>query len=344
MAGIARILSIDGGGIRGIIPALILQRIEERTGKAISELFHMIAGTSTGGILACALTAPVINGKPRKAEEIVSLYRDRGQEIFESSFWHGFGSIGGMADEKYESDNLEGILKEYLKDAKLSDIEQELLITTYNIVSRKPFFMKSWKARGKNLRNNETQQDRNYYLKDVARATSAAPTYFEPALIKSMAGNDYPLIDGGVYANNPAMCALSSARILYPKKTRFLIVSLGTGETRRQIPYKKAKDWGLVGWARPVMYIFMDGASDVVDYQIEQEFSPRDYFRFNIELGADQEDEDAPNDDMDDARPENIGLLEKTAQRLMHVEKQKLNRLIQQLKNPITNKEDLSGN
>lgn len=344
MPGVARILSIDGGGIRGIIPALILQRIEEKTGKAISELFHMIAGTSTGGIIACALTAPVINGKPREAEKIVDLYRNRGQEIFDSSFWHGFGSIGGMIDEKYESENLEGILNEYFQDTKLSDIEQELLVTTYNIESRKPFFMKSWKARGKNLRNGETQQDRNFYLKDVARATSAAPTYFEPALVRSMADKDYPLIDGGVFANNPAMCALSSARILYPNKTRFLIVTLGTGETRREILYENAKDWGLIGWARPVMYIFMDGASDVVNYQIEQEFSPRDYFRFDIELGADKKDEDAPNDDMDDARPENIRLLEKTAQRLMRLERQKFNRLIQQLKNPITDRKDLHGN
>ena len=344
MPGVARILSIDGGGIRGIIPALILQRIEERTGKAISELFHMIAGTSTGGILACALTAPVINGKPRKAEEIVDLYRNRGQEIFDSSFWHGFGSIGGITDEKYESDNLEVILEEYLKNTKLSDIEQDLLVTSYNIETRKPYFMKSWKARGEKLRDNETQQDRNLYLKDVARATSAAPTYFEPALVKSMARNEYPLIDGGVFANNPAMCALSSARILYPGKTRFLIVSLGTGETRREIPYEKAKDWGLIGWARPVMYIFMDGASDAVDYQIEQEFSHRDYFRFNIELGADQQDADAPNDDMDDARPENIKMLEETAKRLMHIERQNLNRLIQQLKTPITDRNNLDNN
>ena len=165
MAGVARILTIDGGGIRGIIPALILQRIEERTNQKISDMFHMIAGTSTGGILACALTAPVANGMPRTAAEIVDLYRIQGKEIFESSFWHGFGSIGGLLDEKYESKNIEEILEYYMENAGLSNIKQDLLVTSYNIHTRKPYFFKSWKARGEKLREGETAQDRDFLLK-----------------------------------------------------------------------------------------------------------------------------------------------------------------------------------
>ncbi len=342
MAGTARILSIDGGGIRGIIPALILQRIEERTGKQISDLFHLIAGTSTGGILACALTAPTGNGKPRTAEGIVGLYRDRGREIFDSSFWHGFGSLGGLVDEKYEADNLEEVLNDYLSDTRLSDINQDLLVTSYNIATRRPFFFKSWKARGVRLSDGETAQDRDFSLVNVARATSAAPTYFEPALVGNLRQVQFPLIDGGVFANNPAMCALSSARVLYPNRSRFLIVSLGTGETQREVPYKKAKDWGLLGWARPILYVVFDGVSDTVNYQLEQEFSARDYFRFQIELGGDPNDENAPNDDMDDATPENIQKLERVAWELLSKERPALDRLINQLKSPMAPKEDLS--
>jgi patatin-like phospholipase/acyl hydrolase len=341
MAGVARILTIDGGGIRGIIPALILQRIEERTNQKISDMFHMIAGTSTGGILACALTAPVANGMPRTAAEIVDLYRIQGKEIFESSFWHGFGSIGGLLDEKYESKNIEEILEYYMENAGLSNIKQDLLVTSYNIHTRKPYFFKSWKARGEKLREGETAQDRDFLLKYVSRATSAAPTYFEPAYVKNQKGDNFPLVDGGVYANNPAMCALSSARILYQNKTRFLIVSLGTGETQRKIPYKSAKDWGLIEWARPLLYILFDGVSDVVDYHLQQEFSLRDYFRFQIDLSNDIDDANAPNDDMDDARPENISKLEAIAESLIKKEKDALNRLINQLKNPMAPREDL---
>ncbi len=342
MPGVARILAIDGGGIRGIIPALILQRIEERLNKPISELFHMIAGTSTGGILACALTAPVNNGMPRSAAEIVDLYRVRGKKIFESSFWHGFGSIGGLVDEKYKSENLEEILEYYLEDTKLSNLKQDLLVTSYNIHSRKPYFFKSWKARDEILHQGESTQGRDFLLKHIARATSAAPTYFEPAYIPNINGQKFPLIDGGVFANNPAMCALSSARILYPNKTRFLIVSLGTGETQREIPYEKAKDWGLVEWARPLLYILFDGVSDVVDYHLRQEFPKRDYFRFQIDISNDIDDENAPNDDMDDTRPENISKLEAVAEILMKKEKAELDRLISQLKNLMTPRADLT--
>ena len=342
MPGVARILAIDGGGIRGIIPALILQRIEERLNRPISEIFHMIAGTSTGGILACALTARVGGGAPRSAAEIADLYRLQGREIFQSSFWHGFGSIGGMVDEKYEADNLEGILKTFLGDVTLSDLKEDLLITSYDIHDRKPYFFKSWKARGERLREDESAAERDFLLRNAARATSAAPTYFEPACVPNAKGEEFPLIDGGVYANNPVMCAFSSASVLYPERTRFLILSLGTGETQREIPYREAKNWGLMGWARPLLYILFDGVSDVADYHMQQMFSDRDYFRFQIPISKDGDDPDAPNDDMDDARPENIVKLESLAHRLMQEEKDKLNRLVNQLKRPKCDRADLT--
>ena len=341
MAATVRILSIDGGGIRGIIPALLLQYIEERVGRPIAELFHMIAGTSTGGILACALTADTGTGKPHSAGDIVDLYATEGQEIFKKSFWYGFGSLGGMVDEKYEADELERILKNYMGDTKLSQVDIDLLLTSYDINTRKPYFFKSWKARGERLQGDETALQRDFYLRTAARATSAAPTYFEPAYVKNMAGEGFPLLDGGVFANNPAMCALSSARKLYARSSRFLIVSLGTGETQREIPYEKAKDWGLLGWARPILYILMDGVADAVDYHLSQEFLCRDYFRFQTDIGGDPNDEEAPNDDMDDARPENIRKLEVTARKLIEQERPNLNRLINQLKQPLTPRQEL---
>lgn len=340
MSGTARILCIDGGGIRGIIPALVLQRIEERTGKQIAELFHMIAGTSTGGILSCALCAPVNEGKPRSAGKIVQLYRKWGMKIFKKSFWKGFGSLGGMVDEKYDAGNLEEVLREYLGETRLSDVPQDLLVTSYDIHKRKPYFFKSWKARGEHLTQNESSADRDFELREASLATSAAPTYFQPAKIEK-SSQIFPLIDGGVFANNPAMCALASAWKLYPNKSRFLIVSLGTGETQREIPYEDAKDRGLIQWPRPLLYILFDGVADAVHYQLQQEFSARDYFRMQIDLSNDINDINAPNDDMDDARPENIEKLEKVGKELLIREKQNMNRLINQLKNVITPRDEL---
>ncbi|NIT84110.1 MAG: patatin, partial [Nitrospinaceae bacterium] len=103
-------------------------------------------------------------------------------------------------DEKYEADNLERILKERLEDTPLSASLTDLLVTSYDIQRRKPLFFKSWRARGEELRRGEMPAEREFKLRDVARATSAAPTYFEPALIENAAGRSFPLVDGGVFA------------------------------------------------------------------------------------------------------------------------------------------------
>lgn len=308
-----RILSLDGGGIRGIIQAKVLEYIEAKAGKPATECFDLIAGTSTGGILGCGLCVKGDGGKPKfPAATMVKLYRDNGGTIFHSSFWHGFGSLGGMVDEKYEADGLEKVLREYFGDALLSGSLGRLLVTSYDIAQRQPYFFKSWKA-GEDM-------DRDHFLRDVARSTSAAPTYFEPCLCPSRGGAQRPLIDGGVFANNPGMCAMASARTLFPDAKNFLVVSLGAGETKREIPYPKAKNWGLMGWARPLLYILFDGVSDSVDYELEQEVG-KNYFRFQVEIG------DAANDDMDDVRPENIAGLERLAEKLIGREKARLDQV-----------------
>jgi hypothetical protein len=114
------------------------------------------------------------------------------------------------------------------------------------------------------------------------------------------------MIDGGVFANNPAMCALAAARRLYPEARRFLVVSLGTGGLQRPIPYSKAKDWGLVGWLRPLLSVIFDASSDTVCYQLDEEVGEENNFRFDIALGERAGDPEAVNDDFDDASPGNL--------------------------------------
>jgi hypothetical protein len=151
-----------------------------------------------------------------------------------------------------------------------------------------------------------------------------------------------PLIDGGVFANNPAMCAFSAARKLFPRASKTMVVSLGTGETLREIPYQQARGWVLAGWARPLLYVLFDGVSDAVDYHLSTLLTPRDSFRFQTAINKVPEDETAPNDDMDDARPENIQRLERLSQEILDREGQNMNRLIRQLKGPITPRESLT--
>ncbi|MFZ5449783.1 MAG: patatin-like phospholipase family protein [Thermodesulfobacteriota bacterium] len=310
-----KLLSIDGGGIRGIIPAMILAEIEKRTRKTTASLFDLMAGTSTGGIISLALSRDGGNGAPKyRALDLVDLYVNRGPEIFYRSFWRGVSSVAGLTEEKYPQGPLEGILKEYFDEVPLSAALTRVLVSSYEIETRNPFFFKSWRDETKPV-----------LMRHAARATSAAPTYFEPALIK-VEGQEMALIDGGVFVNNPAMSAYSEARRLFPAETDFLVVSLGTGQLTRAIPYDDAKDWGKVQWALPLISVVFDGVSDAVDYQLRQILGDR-FFRFQTTL-------DTANDDMDDASPANLSALKAEANRIIKAQKNDIDKLCRLLMQP----------
>ncbi|MCA8929496.1 MAG: patatin-like phospholipase family protein [Alphaproteobacteria bacterium] len=320
-----RILSIDGGGIRGVIPSVLLQQLEKRSGQPISALFDLIAGTSTGGILAVGLTVPGVRRKPKyTASDMVDLYANRGHEIFQRSFWRGLTSLGGVADEKYPAEPLEAILDDYAGKAKLAKTLVPIVVTSYDIERREPYFFKTrWAVE---------QADRNHYLRDVARATSAAPTYFEPAKVRSLA--DEPtrrvLIDGGVFANNPAMCAYVEACNMGVDPAEIVVVSLGTGVATRKIAYEDAKGWGAVGWVKPIISIMMDGVADSADYQLQQllpdshQPESQRYFRFNTPL-------DLALDDMDAANAGNIRALQAEAGQILEQQGAEFDRLVRLL-------------
>ncbi|WP_300424863.1 patatin-like phospholipase family protein [uncultured Thalassolituus sp.] len=293
------ILSIDGGGIRGIIPAIVLAEIERVTGKPICQLFDLITGTSTGGILALGLVKDSGSGEPQfSAKELIDIYRQRGRDIFSRSFWKGMSSVAGLMDEKYPTDGIEKVLEEYLGHEPLGAALNNVMITSYDLGNRKPLFFKSWKT--------------SFYqteMRHVARATSAAPTYFEPALIPTC-GSLAALIDGGVFINNPAVSAYAEALKLFPGED-IRVLSIGTGELIRPIDHGEACDWGKAGWMLPVLDCVFDGVSNAADYQMEQ-FLGENYIRLQVAL------EDAA-DDMDNASKGNIRLLEAEAERLLEV-------------------------
>lgn len=335
-----RILSIDGGGIRGILPARVLQHIEEAAGRKINEIFDLIAGTSTGGILGCGL----FHGVP--AKDLGDLYVRRGGEIFAHSLWRSAKTIGGIDGPRYDAGVIEEILAEILGDARLSDqpgprrdAKAELLVPTYVIelpravviggvpTTRTPMLFNSWKARGSFLASGETAAAFDFALKDVARATSAAPTYFSPAQYRNRAGDIYASVDGAVFANNPAMCALVAAQQLHGRDRRYIVVSIGTGSLERAIPYDEAKNWGEIHWLMPVLSVLMDGNVDTVCYQLD-ELLGADHFRFEISTGLDLRDPTTVNEDIDCADADNIGRLERLAQKLIATSAPKLEQLM----------------
>lgn len=304
-----KILSIDGGGIRGLIPALVLAEIENRTGKSIAHCFDLIAGTSTGGILALALSKRAADGGARySAADLADLYRARGKDIFKRSLWKGVSSVAGFADELYPSDGIEAVLKEYLGEDQLGTGLVRTLITTYDIQNREPLFLKSWR-----------DECSNVLMRDAARATSAAPTYFEPALVPI--GNAvHALVDGGVFINSPSVSAYVEARKIFPDENDFLVVSLGTGELIRPIPHADAKDWGKAGWLLPLLTCMFDGVADAADYQLSTLLGNR-YLRFQTRLTT-------ASDDMDNATAGNLANLTLEASKLLASHHPQLEQLV----------------
>lgn len=308
------ILSIDGGGIRGIIPASFLVEIERRTGRPISELFDLVAGTSTGGLLACALMVPDAQGKPKHtAREIYAAYLEHGGAIFHRGALRKAATLGGLSGPKYSPRPLERWLSEYLGDARLHETLKDILVTAYDMASSTPWFFKTTFAK-----THRSEED-DPLLAQAAYATAAAPTYFPPLALGSLC-----LVDGGVFASNPAMCAYAEARKLYPHERDFLLVSLGTGVYVQNRPCSKVESWGIVKWAVPITDVMLNSSSATVDYQLRQLLGDESYARFQTRLPADAAA-------MDDASGENLARLELIAKKAVEDHSAKLERVCRML-------------
>ncbi len=287
-----RVLAIDGGGIRGLIAALVLAELEDRSGQPASELFDLIAGTSTGGIIAGAVCAP----DPLPAAEVAAIYEEEGPRIFDLSVAQRIRSAGGLLDEKYDDAALNAALERFLGDKRLSQTRPDLIVPTYDTAAPGPYFFKTTEAR------EDPAEDAA--LSAVARATSAAPTYFEPSERGGLA-----LVDGGVFAVNPGMSALAEV-LRHQPEADVKLVSLGTGERTTKRSFDEIKDWGLVEWARPILDVVFDGSSDAVDYQLRHILGEDSYWRFQVELTR-------ASDDLDDASAQNLRRLRGHAEELI---------------------------
>ena len=289
-----KVLAIDGGGIRGILPAVILAELEKRLGKPLHEVFDLIAGTSTGGIIALGLGTRCRSGGPYNSKQLLNLYIQNGAAIFKKNW---LTPEKELILPKYSPDSLETTLTRFFQDTEFQAALTPLLISSYDLQGQLPFFFKSHR-----IAANPTY---NWRLTEIARATSAAPTFFPP-LHLSREEKDYALVDGGVFVNNPSMAAYAEARSLYPDAGWVVVVSVGTGDRQDQITYASAKEWGLLGWAKQIVPVLMDSVSEAVDYELRA-LPGCTYYRLQVphlqEASA----------DMDDVDPENLANLQSVA-------------------------------
>jgi len=282
-----KILSLDGGGIRGVIPARFLERLENSTGKSIYDLFDLICGTSTGGLIALHIAANNASGA-----NCVDLYNpENAAKIMYKSLFDKILPIQNKP--KYDGEGKREFLQQIFGDKRLLDVKENVLITSFDIVSRESVIFKSFGG-------NDSKH--NPKVAEVADATSAAPTFFPTISTESLPRRW--LIDGGFAANDPAMCGISEALKIGYKTNEIKLLSIGTGILRKGFknPEKygeSSKKWGGIGWLNNGLVDNLFAGNSSTTQYFSKQILGKNYLRIDGELIN-------CADELDDVSPKNI--------------------------------------
>ncbi|KAL1552521.1 patatin-like protein 1 [Salvia divinorum] len=288
------ILSIDGGGIRGIIPAKILEFLESELQRLdgedarIVDYFDVIAGTSTGGLMTTMLAAPDANNRPLyAARDIAPFYVNNGPRIFPQPLGSFGSTLAQLGGPKYDGKYLHQLLRDGLGQSRLHDTLTDVVIPTFDIKLMQPTIFSSYEVK------NSPFMDA--LLSDICIGTSAAPTFFPAHHFTNTDASgqswDFNLIDGGVAANNPTLVAIREAMKetmrnfpdFFPVQPlnfdKLLVISLGTGSDKEEQKYtaEQAAKWGIFSWlvqgnSSPVIDIYNQSSKDMVDYFLQVVF------------------------------------------------------------------------
>lgn len=273
-----KILSFDGGGLRGLISAVWLNEIQNRLNHEIVSYFDLIAGNSTGSIIAAGLAMGYT------PQDIINIYQHEGSIIF-PPFWKVALSklrrfpTHGISSPKYDGKGLRKVLKKYFVHPDGTEIKftlddmngRRLLIPSYNMTIGAPTFFKNYRGEFDHLS-----------VTDVLLSSTAAPTYLPPHEI-SLFGETATMVDGVMVANNPTACAIAELFNIMTTldNEEILCLSIGTGTEGVSFEGDKIENWGLVQWAIPIVSIMMDGSADSADYISKQELEQGNYLRID---------------------------------------------------------------
>jgi len=277
-----RILSIDGGGVRGYFAALLLARLVAADPRWLQKV-DLIAGTSTGAIIALGLALEMA------PSEIAGVYAREAESIFTTSLADRLLDAGGLIGPRYDLRRFAAILRRLFHDVRLGDLSHKVVIPAFDLDDENPDpARRHWQAR---LFHNLSgpQASGNLLARRAALYSSAVPAVFATA---------DGFIDGGVFAANPALCALASSldesiQDRAPRLDRVRMFSVGTGRSALHIEGRRLQ-WGLTQWARPLLGVTFDAGVGMVDYQCRQLLGD-DYHRLNPWLDG----ESIPLDDAD---------------------------------------------
>lgn len=283
-----RILCIDGGGLRGVIPVLILQELERRmNGKRIHEMFDLIAGTSTGGLITCGLAVADGNNKPLyNLDNILSIYTNRGKEIFPKKGFFGnlVTKVSSLTNPTYSAAGIDKVLRDLVDHKRIMNCVKPIFVTSYDLYNNEDIFFRT--------RTAAKDATCNVELYDVCRATSAGPTYL-PAYLGTFGNSKRAYIDGGVYMNNPTVGAIVEVSKFHAdpiynrpdlKFEDICVLSLGTGHYSADLAQKKVEGGGALNWVKPISDIMMQGVNQATSYEAEELLEDGQYLRLSINI------------------------------------------------------------
>lgn len=285
-----RILSIDAGGVRGLLPALLLSEIEGRTGKQIWQQFDLITGSGTGALLAIGLALPARSGNPLPAAKLQSIFEQPKRSLYRKTWLRRFAAHLRGVHPHYSSKSLRVWAQHHYMDTTLSEAKTNLLLPVYDLERRRPIFFKSWKAQGQQLQGrSETYQDRNVRVRDLISACLAKPGLFDPKVIGSQSGRRMTVVDASLFAANPSLSALVASHKLHLDATHYQVVSLGSGQARQRFSLLQSRGWDTEQWSKQMLNIALDGMQDTVDYQLREILGAENFIRINPSLGLKSE-------------------------------------------------------
>jgi len=292
------ILSIDGGGSKGVIPATILKNLEEDIGGACANVFDCISGTSTGSLIAAALTMPhpdKLNEPIYQAKDILNIYLEEVQNIFTTSFYYNLTTLWGWIGPKYQKECFKRlIIDSRFNDFKIKEALTDLIIPSFDLISETGFYFENFKHLEKSLNDD-------YTFSQAILASTAAPSYFSPEIIID---NDkkYVLIDGGVMVNHPtALTIRECIKNINLDDTKIYILSLGCGLAKPdEIDMKEIKNWGLIEFLPEIIDTFVDGMHTDSSEELEclKKLLDITYLRINIPLESEYKEPDITDKDI----------------------------------------------
>lgn len=319
-------LTLSGGGVRGLISALVLQEIEVRTNKPISSLFDIIVGTSTGGLAALVLNKPDDKGKAKySASDLVSFYYNNAHIIFQPKTTSStINFISNLFSPKYNSQHRYDSFRHILGSTLIESSLSEVVVTSYDTELRVPVYITS------NIKEEKEGENRHIisspiYMYEAAMATSAAPTFFQPFKLKTnnLSKGYYSLVDGGIYANNPSYIAIQYGLCKGYSIKDIILCSIGTGSLTRPYTYNSTSKWGLVNWVQPLIDMLMDSQSCSVNV-FGQTTLKDNYYKFDCLLTE-------ALDDMDNSTLSQMSSLITQALHLIHDKTEYIDKLCESI-------------